>query len=321
MDTTVTLIVLLLIVLTIAFEAIKEHIEESADRNMRPIIASLFGEMTVLGFLSIFTFCVTKLGFFEKISTQLFGEEEEEALLETFEFVHYMLVFVMVFFVVSVLTLVGGAEKTEKTWSTMDKACRDSEYLRVLDDLESNDESRNEEESGWLIYFAKLVLLPSCFRSKSKDYRKSLSLFRGLRSEFVLERSLVAPYTPNATNHVEEDFNYGQYLSICLGHELAHVVHVNLLTWVLFALLTLLLYGVAMAVANRITVSCRCRRQGRKGISPPCFFFYMKDLRLGMGGYGVATGYSGELLRLSHCVPTSKFNCSTVVQFGANQRE
>lgn len=255
MNSAVTWIVLLLIVLTIAFESIKEHIEESADRNMRPIIASLFGEMTVLGFLSIFTFCVTKLGFFETISTKVFGEEEEEELLETFEFVHYMLFFVMVFFVISVLTLVAGAENTEVMWSKMDKACRDRDYLRVLDDIESNDESRNEGESGWLRYFIQSLLLPSCFRSKSKDFRKRLSLFRGLRFEFVLERSLVAPYTPNATNHVEEDFNYGQYLSICLGHELAHVVHVNLLTWVFFALLTLLLHGVTMALSNRILVS------------------------------------------------------------------
>jgi hypothetical protein len=320
-DTTVTVIVLLLIVLTIAFETIKHHIEHSADRNMRPIISSLFGEMTVLGFLSIFTFCVTKLGFFEKISTQLFGEEEEEALLETFEFVHYMLFFVMVFFVISVLTLVGGAKKTEKTWSTMDRACRDAHYLMALDDLESRDESRNPGKSGWFVYFAQSVLLPTCFRSKSKDYRKSLSLFRGLRSEFVLERSLVAPFSPNATNHVEEDFNYGQYLGICLGHELAHVVHVNLLTWVFFAILTVLLYGVVMALDNQITVRC-----GRDADIEEtnfhlthCFIFSIKDLRLGLGCYGVAIGYGREHFRLSHCVPTSKLDCSISIQFNTLQ--
>jgi hypothetical protein len=85
---TVTVIVLLLIVLKIAFEKAKEHIEESADHNMKPIIGSLLGEMTVLGFLSNSTYCVTQLGFFEHISTSLFREEEE--LQETFEFVHYI---------------------------------------------------------------------------------------------------------------------------------------------------------------------------------------------------------------------------------------
>ena len=79
---------LVLIALTIAFEWGKEYIHESADVHMKEIIDSMFGEMTILGFLSVVTFCITKTGYFEYLSKKLFGAEEEEALLELFEFVH-----------------------------------------------------------------------------------------------------------------------------------------------------------------------------------------------------------------------------------------
>lgn len=71
----ITCIVLILILLTIAFEKIKESIEESVNRSLKPIIQSLFGEITVLGFLSLFTFVITKLGVFDVVSVHIFGEE------------------------------------------------------------------------------------------------------------------------------------------------------------------------------------------------------------------------------------------------------
>ena len=105
-------VVLLLILLTIAFEVSKEHLEEKANRNMRPIVDKLFGEMTVLGFLSIFTFVITKAGYFKEISEMIFGDDSD--LLEIFEFVHFTIFFVMVFFVMQVLILVQEAMQTEE---------------------------------------------------------------------------------------------------------------------------------------------------------------------------------------------------------------
>ena len=48
-------IVLTLISLTILFEKFKHAMEHSAGRVLRPIVDALFGELTVLGFLSIIT--------------------------------------------------------------------------------------------------------------------------------------------------------------------------------------------------------------------------------------------------------------------------
>lgn len=250
MSTTVTLIVLLLIFLTIAFETAKEHIEESADRNMKPIIGSLFGEMTVLGFLSIFTFCVTQLGYFTQLSIQLFGEDKEETLLELFEAVHYMLFFIMVFFVVGVLKLVSGAKQMEHNWLTMDAACRDVEYMTKLDDAMEEDQPSNK--LGWISYLCE-TLFP-CSKGSVQTFRSDLRLFRGIRHEFVLERDLVPPFAPHATDGVGEDSDFGRYLSICLGHTLGHAVHLSHATWLFLAFLTVNFFGVGIAISHQVAV-------------------------------------------------------------------
>ena len=71
----VTCIVLCLISLTIAFEWGKHRLEESVTDDMEPIIEKLFGEMTVLGFLSMVSFLLHAGGFFKFLSTQFFGTD------------------------------------------------------------------------------------------------------------------------------------------------------------------------------------------------------------------------------------------------------
>lgn len=72
----VTCIVLGLISVTIAFEYGKHSLEEGVTEDMEPIIEKLFGEMTVLGFLSMVSFLMNAAGFFHFLSKQLFGNEE-----------------------------------------------------------------------------------------------------------------------------------------------------------------------------------------------------------------------------------------------------
>jgi hypothetical protein len=244
MDITVAAIVVLLIVLTIAFEEAKHHIEHTADRSMKPIIASLFGEMTVLGFLSIFTFCVTQLGFFTELSISIFGHEEEEELLETFETVHYMLFFIMVFFVTSVLSLVASAKNTEQKWRTMNRACQDETYMEQVYAMPG------DYPTNFLSYLCNF-LLPG---TAKKDYRNDLKLFAAVRQEFLLERALEPPFGSHETNKLPADFHFGRYLSINLAHTLQHAVHIQISTWVFFAFMTLGLAGLMWAVENDTAV-------------------------------------------------------------------
>jgi hypothetical protein len=56
-------------------------------------------------------------------------------------------------------------------------------------------------------------------------------IFKALRSEFILERSSEAPFQPAPEEkRIENDFNFGRYLSLSLTHLLTHVVEVRILT-------------------------------------------------------------------------------------------
>jgi hypothetical protein len=83
-------IVLVLIALTVAFETAKEYLEESVSEDQEIILEKFFGELTVLGFLSMLTFLITQTGVIGHISEQVFGNEEE--LLEYFEYVYAVVV-------------------------------------------------------------------------------------------------------------------------------------------------------------------------------------------------------------------------------------
>ena len=82
-----TCIVLVLILLTVAFEVIKEHVEESVPEDFEVILEKFFGELTILGFLSMVTFIVSQAGIMTILSEKIYGESEEEQneLLEYFE--------------------------------------------------------------------------------------------------------------------------------------------------------------------------------------------------------------------------------------------
>lgn len=226
---------------------------------MKPIIASLFGEMTVLGFLSLFTFCVTQLGAFETMSIHLFGDGGEEELLEIFEAVHYMLFGVMVFFVMTVLMLVKGAQRTEEDWFLMDLACRSPDYIQELGgDGGVHDGSSTRGKRGYHSPAEsktwRSFLVRSLLSTTKSNFHIDLILFYGIRTEFILERSLVPPFEPATDNGLDNDFNFGRYLSICLGHTFSHVVELEDKTWAFFGLLTILYYGLLMITSSDLTV-------------------------------------------------------------------
>jgi Ca2+-binding EF-hand superfamily protein len=237
-----------LIVLTIIFEEGKHMILHAANKNTQPVVQSLFGELTVLGFLSLFTFCVTQLGFFERLSIKVFGEEEKMELLEIFEQVHFMLFGVMIFFVASVLVLILGDRRTEENWLLMDVACRsDDEVQGVADKLHAAQRmSSATKVTSWGSF-----LLQSLRR---ENFYVDLGLYCGLRNEFLLERSLNPPFEPAEKRKLGNDFNFGQYLSHCLGHNLSHVVELDDKTWAFFGILTLVYYILLVVTGSNMRI-------------------------------------------------------------------
>lgn len=179
---------------------------------MTAILEKLFGEMTVLGFLSLTTFLVTKMSFFQALNDFIFEEDGE--LLEILETVHFALFFIMIFYLVQVLVFVRRAIATEQEWSRMDRLAM---HRRHQDPSYPADEEQR--------------------------------LFEALRKEFILERDVEPPFSPAPQAHrVSEDFPFGRYLSISLGQFLTHTVELDEMTLLFFAVAALGYYLVGFLI-------------------------------------------------------------------------
>jgi len=245
----VVVIALFLIMATLAFEFMKDSLEESVTEDLEVILEKLFGELTILGFLAIVTFVLTQTGVLQKISIKVFGEEEE--LLEYFESVHFSIFFIMVAFVIQVLILIQEASETEKQWEDMDIMSRmGTASQRSLSITKSSRDAILEykKESFWMVFCPQ-------FRNQKAELKRMHLIFKALREEFILERSLDPSFAPAPHNQrVETDFNFGRYLSLAQAHTLTRIVEVEERTWFLFALSTCAFFGMCLAVGRDIEI-------------------------------------------------------------------
>lgn len=256
---TTGVIVLVLIILTIAFEKIRDAIEESATRSFKPIIKSLFGEVTVLGFLSLFTFLLTRFGVFEALSMIVFGEDEEEEieaeeeLKELFESVHYNLFFVMVLFVLQVLHILKESMKTEAEWLQLDYASRDEEYIEHVTSVAKDGEKRPSLSASASLHDSIIAISPS-LRSRTNETIFDALRFHAFRHEFILDRSLEEPFEPAPKDsRVPDDFHLGRYLSMRLGQTVAHSVHLGLISWSLIAVFDIMFCFFIIVIEDDMT--------------------------------------------------------------------
>ena len=68
-----------------------------------------------------------------------------------------------------------------------------------------------------------------------------------MRQEFLKDRSVIHPFEVDQ-NPVDKDFNYGRYLSMCMGETLAEVVEVSVTTWVCVGVTASLFFIVMLAI-------------------------------------------------------------------------
>ena len=86
-------------------------------------------------------------------------------------------------------------------------------------------------------------LIPSMAARNRRHHVRDQVLFHILRQEFISNRDVTAPYAPeHEKDRIDADFNYGRYLSMCMGETLAEVVEVSIATWASMGLLASLFY-------------------------------------------------------------------------------
>lgn len=73
---------------------------------------------------------------------------------------------------------------------------------------------------------------------------EDLLVFYALREEFIKDRSTQTFEPAPEEKRVSQDFNFGRYLSICMGKILTDITNVHNYTWYFFTILTLTFYVI-----------------------------------------------------------------------------
>jgi hypothetical protein len=117
---TICIIILILIFLSVMFEQMKDIVEEWAGADSQEIVAQTFAELTVLGFLGLLTFLAVQSDMLSGISDSLF--DNEDAVEEILETLHFNLFFVMCFFIGEVVCLIIAGKHNTVRWKLMERA-------------------------------------------------------------------------------------------------------------------------------------------------------------------------------------------------------
>ena len=112
----VVIIVSGMILLSIGFEQGREVLFHRTSESMRPILTSMFSELTTLGFISVTLFVIFTIPWMETLSESIYGEEEGSELDELSETVHMVLFLVMVLFLAQAIGLVALGNSIQKQW-------------------------------------------------------------------------------------------------------------------------------------------------------------------------------------------------------------
>mmetsp|Transcript_11262 Transcript_11262/g.15461 ORF Transcript_11262/g.15461 Transcript_11262/m.15461 type:complete len:812 (-) Transcript_11262:372-2807(-) len=198
----IVLTVTVLVIISQAFEIGKEKLLEYTSEDMLPIIESLFGELTLLGFIGVSLFLVFQMKWIHNISEALYGEAT--AIDELGEAVHMVLFLVMVLFLMQALAMARMGEASRKKWLQWES--RKTGHMSAI--VEKS--AIQFLEASWF----DLVMV--------QTYPNGLrALLYAATRESLLRQS----------NFDENVFDFAHYLSVALGRTLAELVEVPVRTW------------------------------------------------------------------------------------------
>ena len=115
----------LLVLVTILFERCRHALERSVPRLMVGVLQALFGELTVLGFITVFAYGLVQFDVLSRLSAALYHDPSH--LVHLFEQIHFLLFFVMLLFLAQALVLVRASLRYERWWLRLERLVTDPE--------------------------------------------------------------------------------------------------------------------------------------------------------------------------------------------------
>ena len=182
---------------------------------MKPIVESLFSELTLLGFIGLTLFLVFKMEWLKDLSKDLYGEENE--ITELGEAVHMVLFLIMVIFLCQAVLMAQMGERILNKWRTWEQ--------RKI-------ESFSPEAIVEVKRLCNCSFLELSFISGLRDHTRIL-LHALTRDRFIAVHGLNPA-----------DFEFASYLGIALGKTLAEIVEVPVKTWLQLEVILLIFWQV-----------------------------------------------------------------------------
>jgi len=227
----IVVVLTVLVLLSILFEIVKEHIEEATDKELKPIVEHLWQELTVLGFLSVLSFLAVKSTVLNVISEALFDEEEE--LSELVEDVHMLLFAVMVVFIFEVLLLLALGTRIERQWERFEHRL-----------LHSPAELAREYHAG------HAERMSSMQRSLRNWLSLGVSDVQRNVEHAVMRSAFIA--VDEESQQLPKKFSFCMYLSIALGESMGELIEISPWTWA--ALLVVFYASYAISYLDEVVV-------------------------------------------------------------------
>ena len=217
-------IITVVIFLSLSFEYGRELLYSKTSEHMRPILTSMFGELTTLGFISVTLFGIFKIPAIGDLSGDLFGDEEDDELAELGETVHMVLFLVMVIYLGQAIGLVSLGHYVQIQW-------REWETQPI--------ERLPKSVVGFSERIAKHnYAVNLCYNHLPTAYR--ILVYKATRDHFV-EQQITAQAGDDAAAKTAA-FDFSNYLSVCLGHTIAELVEIPIFTWLFFELLLIFVW-------------------------------------------------------------------------------
>jgi calmodulin len=225
MATVAVCVVLLLIAMSVLFEIGKDLLFESTSKNFKPVLTSMFAELTLLGFIGLIMFCLGQAGALKALSEDLFADEPEggELLDEMCEVVHMALFLLMVLFLGMVIIWTKMAQLLQSEWKAWQRHINEhgnSSVMHIADILD------HDGCGGWCNFFLGVG-----------DTASRKELFTITRLGFIYGQMHM-----KGSKALSVDFDFAEYLSIHVGETLAELVEIPIASWALVGLSVIALY-------------------------------------------------------------------------------
>jgi hypothetical protein len=210
-----------MVVASVLFEVTKDRILETTRKELLPVITSLYGELTVLGFIGLTLFIVGQLKLMEEVSEEVFGEGE--FIGELCESVHMVLFLVMLIFMATVVGLIQVGNTIASDWKHWE-----SDIL---------------EELSLAREYNAIKSKPQCSYKEPLAYQKIA--YAALRKHFLRD----------LPNDIADGFDFSGYLIPLLGETISEVVEIPVSTWVTLEVFIFVVWQLKM-ILNEYEMTC-----------------------------------------------------------------